>query len=224
MAQAADATIDAVWDQVRAQRWYTRLPRQSGTGADKYTGFGWMAALVIVGLGIGASQLGSGPVSFGRILLLAVSAIALLVVVRTWMAKMRLGRRTAAGRAVTDQVIGFRTYLTTAEADQLRFEEGEDIFSKYLPWATVFGIAERWQKICEELVHAGRLTADPAWYDGPSYYSSGWSSSGFSSNVASTFVAPPASSSGSGGGSSSGLSFSGGSSGGGGGGGGGGSW
>jgi uncharacterized membrane protein YgcG len=223
MAQAADATIDAAWDQVRAQRWYSRLPRQ-GTRSDKYTGFGWLATLVIVGLGIGATQLGSGSLSFGRILLIAVPAIALLFVVQTWMAKMRLGRRTAAGRAVTDQVIGFRTYLTTAEADQLRFEEGEDIFSKYLPWATVFGIAERWQKICEELVHAGRLTADPAWYDGPSYYSSGWSSSGFSSTVASTFVPPPASSSGSGGGSSSGFSVSSGSSGGGGGGGGGGSW
>jgi uncharacterized membrane protein len=123
---------------------------------------------------------------------------------------------------VADQVIGFRTYLATAEAEQLRFEEGEDIFSKYLPWAIVFGLADRWQQVCAQLVAAGRINPDPYWYSGPSYYSSGWTAGALSSTVASTFDPPPTPSSSSGGGSSSG--FSGGSSGGGGGGGGGGSW
>jgi len=64
-----------------------------------------------------------------------------------------------------------------AEADQLRFEEGEDIFSKYLPWAIAFRLATRWQRVCGELVEAGRLTPDPTWYVGPSYYHSNWSAS-----------------------------------------------
>ena len=50
---------------------------------------------------------------------------------------------------------GFRNYLATAEADQLKFEEGEDIFSKYLPWAIIFGLADRWAKICADLVGDG---------------------------------------------------------------------
>ena len=71
-----------------------------------------------------------------------------------------------AGRSC-DQVEGFRTYLATAEADQLRFEEGEDIFSKYLPWAIVFELADRWAKICGDLVAMGRLPNDtPYWYAG----------------------------------------------------------
>jgi uncharacterized membrane protein len=126
---------------------------------------------------------------------------------------------------VTDQVLGFRKYLTTAEADQLRFEEGEDIFSKYLPWAIIFGIADRWQQLCKQLVDDGRLTPDPGWYVGPSYYDSGWSANLVTNTVTSTFSEPatPSTSSGDGGGSSSGFSSSS-SSGGGGGGGGGGSW
>jgi uncharacterized membrane protein len=124
---------------------------------------------------------------------------------------------------VTDQLIGFRTYLATAEADQLRFEEGEDIFSKYLPWAIAFDLADRWQRVCAQLVAAGRIPPDPYWYAGPSYYSSGFAAGTISQTVANTFDPPPApAGSGGGGGSSSG--FSGGSSGGGGGGGGGGSW
>ena len=71
--------------------------------------------------------------------------------------KLRRGQRTADGRAVCDQVEGFKTYLATAEADQLRFEEGEDIFSKYLPWAIIFELADRWAKICGDLVAMGRL-------------------------------------------------------------------
>jgi uncharacterized membrane protein len=119
--------------------------------------------------------------------------------------------------------VGFRTYLATAEADQLKFEEGEDIFSKYLPWAIAFELADRWQRVCAQLVAAGRITPDPYWYTGPSYYSSGFAAGNISQTVANTFDPPPApAGSGGGGGSSSG--FSGGSSGGGGGGGGGGSW
>lgn len=33
-------------------------------------------------------------------------------------------RGSTAGRTVADQLIGFRIYLATAEADQLKFEEG----------------------------------------------------------------------------------------------------
>ena len=68
---------------------------------------------------------------------------------------------------MTDQIEGFRIYLATAEADQLRFEEGEDIFSKYLPWAIIFELADRWAKICGDLVAMGRLPNEvPYWYVG----------------------------------------------------------
>ncbi|WP_350276487.1 DUF2207 domain-containing protein [Kribbella sp. HUAS MG21] len=236
LVRGAEATIAAVQRQVRLHNWYVKMPHTAGgTDGDMTLPVGWMLAIAIVVLGIGAAQLGSGPFTSGRFLLIAAPGTALLVLVGLWVSRKRRGRRTATGRALTDQVLGFRKYLATAEADQLRFEEGEDIFSKYLPWAIAFGLAERWQRVCGELVRTGRLTADPDWYVGPSYYTSDWTASSFSSTVASTFAAPPPPppepSGGGGGGSSSGFSSSSsysssdsGSSGGGGGGGGGGSW
>ncbi len=97
----------------------------------------------------------------------SIALIITLIVVQTKMAR---GQRTALGRAWTDQVEGFRTYIATAEADQLQFEEGEDIFSKYLPWAVLFGLAERWVKVCEQAIALGRLQQpDASWYGG-SYF------------------------------------------------------
>jgi uncharacterized membrane protein len=135
------------------------------------------------------------------------------------------------GRALTDQIEGFRLYLATAEAEQLRFEEGEDIFSKYLPWAVMFELTERWTKVCERLVELGRIPAIvPTWYYGPSWSLSslGWQLNQLDSSVlGSVAAAAPAFSSDTGFGSG-GSAFGGGgggfSSGGGGGGGGAGSW
>mgnify|MGYP000864540690 FL=1 len=93
--------------------------------------------------------------------------LAWLITQAVLRAKLARGQRTAAGRAWTDQIEGFRTYLATAEAEQLRFEEGEDIFTRYLPWAILFGLAERWTRVCEKAVQLG-LMPQPStyWYGG----------------------------------------------------------
>jgi hypothetical protein len=134
---------------------------------------------VFIGMFLSSVFGGEGP-AFA----VAIPAIAGIVALVIYLVKRARGRRTALGRAVTDQVIGFRKYLATAEADQLRFDEGEDIFSRYLPWAIVFGLADRWQRLCAQLVAAGRIPADPYWYSGPSYYASGYSVAALSDTVA----------------------------------------
>ena len=172
--------------------------------------------------------LGSAFLAFKLFKLLhwAPVAIALVIVGLSVLASARrMPARTARGTAVLAQARGFRDYIRTAEADQLRFEEGADIFSRYLPYAIVFGEAERWVSVFGPLA-SGAAGANvgtgvgPLWYSGPN----GWDAShfsdsltGFTSSVSSTIAASTASSSG-------GSGFSGGSSGGGGGGGGGGSW
>ncbi len=137
----------------------------------------------------------------------------------------RMASRTAQGSAVLAQSRGFRQYLVTAEANQIRWEEAQDIFSRYLPYAIVFGIAERWaavfQQVADAAAAAGHTIAAPAWYAGS------WSSNGFgglaagmdsfSTTAAGTFVSTPGSSgssgfggggfSGGGGGGSSGGSW-----------------
>ena len=218
MRAAHDAMIDAVRRRVNDAGYYARMPSRSyGTGAAGVA----VAALVLLGLAWHFWGRETFSTVNGRTIVLGATALVVIGSLALAVKARGRGRRSALGRALTDQTLGFRTYLATAEADQLKFEEGEDIFSRYLPWAIVFDLADRWQKVCAQLVAAGRIPADPVWYYGPPYYTSGWSAGSVSDTVASTFEPPP-SSSGGGGGSSSG--FGGGSSGGGGGGGGGGSW
>jgi hypothetical protein len=138
--------------------------------------------------------------------------------------------RSALGSAVTSQALGFKQYLETAEADQIKWEEGQDIFSRYLPYAIAYGCADRWAKIFAELAARGVPMTQPTWYIGPGYgfgYGAAWGAGGFdsiigtldgfSSSAATAMTAATA-------GSSGGSGFSGGGFGGGGGGGGGGSW
>ena len=120
---------------------------------------------------------------------LLVPLLPILITFAIVRFKLRRGQRTADGRAVCDQVEGFKTYLATAEADQIRFEEGEDIFSKYLPWAIVFELADRWAKICGDLVAMGRLPNEtPYWYVGS--YNMAAFNTGFLTSSLATAAAP----------------------------------
>jgi uncharacterized membrane protein YgcG len=54
--------------------------------------------------------------------------------------------RTAVGSATLAQVLDFRRYIETAEAEQLAAEERQAIFNRYLPYAQAFGLAEHWTR------------------------------------------------------------------------------
>lgn len=226
MTAAHRTLVSQTRSLVQQKQWFTKVPKAAG----RALGGGWVGAIVIIGwilLHSGGAVGGISPV-----LLLLLIPIASLVITTAMVSKiMRRGQRTATGRAVCDHVEGFRKYLATAEADQLRFEEGQDIFSRYLPWAIAFDLADRWQKICQQLVDMGRLPDQaPYWYAGP-YNSFNAFNIGYMTGAFSTAATPaPSSSGGSGFGGtgfgSGGSAFGGGGgfSGGGGGGGGGGSW
>jgi hypothetical protein len=137
----------------------------------------------------------------------------------------RMPARTAKGTALLAQAKGFRLYLEKAEGDQIRFEEGQDIFSRYLPFAIVFGVAERWAKVFSDLAASGASVAVPSWYVGSlyanglfNYAAFGSSMDSFATTTSGSIAAATPSSSGSSGFGGGGFS------GGGGGGGGGGSW
>ena len=147
----------------------------------------------------------------------------------------RAVRRSALGHAIFIQIEGFRMYIGAAEADQIRFEEGTDVFSRYMPWAIAFGQTERWAKVFASLAEKGSYTATPDWYVGnfatlnavnsiAAISSIGAAVSSFSTVANAAMSSSPATVSS--GGSSGFSSFGGGGgfSGGGGGGGGGGSW
>lgn len=92
----------------------------------------------------------------------AAVVVAVAVLVTTGAAPAR----TARGTAVLRQTQGFRLYLETAEAEQLRFEEALDVFSRYLPFAVAFGLTERWARVLQDLAARGAVASAPSWYVG----------------------------------------------------------
>lgn len=150
-------------------------------------------------------------------------AVALVGIAFVFVARL-LPSRTPAGSAVLAQTEGFKLYLSTAEGDQLRFEEGDDVFSRYLPYAIAFGVAERWAKVFSDLAAQGHAVPDPTWYVGVHQVAFFSSAATFSDTLGAFLHSAVASMTAATAGSSGGSGFSGGFSGGGVGGGGGGSW
>lgn len=196
---------DDLYEDALARRWFPRRP--SATKG------------IWVALGIGFAVLGAGfAFVMGSVFARAAIGIPLIAagIALAGLAPS-MPRRTAVGSEALRRVLGFRMYISTAETHRQEFNEQQNIFARYLPYAIVFGCVDKWAKAFDGLDdQVGRETA--AWYTGAgAFHAASFSNSlqGFSSNVSSTVASTP---------SSSGSGFSGGSSGGGGGGGGGGSW
>lgn len=221
-----DRVRAAMYEEVVSRGWFRRSPqaqRAVWTGLGQVMVFGGVLATFWLGGGLSAMTAGSGfPVPPAAVLAGGV----VLAGATFWLLGRRMAARTAEGSAVLAQSLGFREYLVTAEASQIRWEEAQEVFSRYLPYAIVFGVAEKWAKTFEQVAQAaaaaGRPLASPWWYTGPhgfggfSNLASGMDS--FASTAGGTFTSTPGSS------GSSGFSSGGGFSGGGGGGSSGGSW
>jgi uncharacterized membrane protein len=129
----------------------------------------------------------------------------------------RMPARTAAGTALVRRVRGFRVVIDKSETHISRWAEQENVFTRFLPYAIVFGLTEKWARAFEGLATQPDTSS---WYVGThpfTYAAFGSSIDGFAVTTGGTLASTP---SGSG---SSGFG-GGGFSGGGGGGGGGGSW
>lgn len=214
-----------MYDEVVQRGWFRRSPqRQRGTWQS--LGFLITAAgfISLFWLHEPLSRVASGAgLPFSPSYTLSLGT--LLAGVITMFLGRRMAARTADGSAVLAQSKGFKQYLVTAEANQIKWEEAQDVFSRYLPYAIVFGVASQWastfQQVAEAAAAAGHPLLMPTWYLGGDYGSFGGIADGmdsFASTAGSTFTSTPGSSGG------SGFSSGGGFSGGGGGGGGGGSW
>jgi len=211
-------------NEFTAQKWYKADPK---TVVARYRAGGFLIAAAGAGLSIylGTVLAKSGILGIGWLAVpFVVLGLGMMILAR------RMPVRTPVGSAVAITSFGFRKYLMTAEADQIKWEEGQDIFSQYLPYAISFGVADRWAKIFQDLAARGAPVPQPGWYTG--YYgarfpvwmavthSVGNIGTSFSTSVSQYAAAQARATGGSGGGSG----FSGGGFGGGVGGGGGGTW
>ncbi len=80
----------------------------------------------------------------------------LLTVGARWMP-----RKTAKGTAISRRVGGFRTVIETAETHMSRWAEEQNVFTRFLPYAIVFGCTEKWAKAFEGI---GQMPPDTTWY------------------------------------------------------------
>jgi len=120
------------------------------------------------------------------------------------------------------RVRGFKELFEVGEGERQAFAERADLFSAYLPYAIVFGMAERWAGVFQSLGMTPEQLGVGGWYVSPYGYNPfafGVAMNSFATvTTGSMAMAAPSSSGG------SGFSSGGGFSGGGFGGGGGGSW
>lgn len=191
--------VDAV-----SRKWFTARP-------DKVRArwAGWGVLIVVVG---GLLTFALARWTHWGLLGLPVIVAGLVLTVEA----KRMPARTAAGTAMLRRVRGFRTVIEKAETNMARWAEQENVFTRYLPYAVVFGCTEKWAKAFASL----GVEPDTSWYmsSRPFIYADlAHSVDGFSVATVGAIASTPAGS------GSSGFS-GGGFSGGGGGGGGGGSW
>lgn len=197
---------ELIYGDAMQRKWFSMKP-ESARGM-------WVIVAISL-LAFGAGFAVFAGLLFHRALMplgLVPAGLTMLVLSRS------MARRTAAGSEMLRRVLGFRLYIATAEKHRQEFNERENIFARYLPFAIVFGCVSKWAKAFEGLDDQVSQSTS-SWYSGTGAFRVAAFSSGlqgFSSSVSSTLSSTRSSSGGSG--------FSGGSSGGGGGGGGGGSW
>jgi uncharacterized membrane protein len=185
--------------------WFLKRP-------DKVRGLWHGLGLVLLMVGI-ALTLFLAKVSHAGLLGLAtvIAGVAVLVGAR-WMPS-----KTAKGTAIARRVAGFRTVIETAETHMAQWAEQQNVFTRFLPYAIVFGCTDKWAKAFEGL---SQMPPDTTWYlsTRPFLYADfGRALDGFAVTTGGTIASTPA---GSGGSGFSGGGFSGGGMGGG----GGGSW
>jgi len=162
-------------------------------------------------------------------ILVLVVALVLITVLFAYL----LRAPTMQGRAMLDEIEGYKLYLSVAEQNRLAMSAQEpemtiERFEKHLPHAMALGVADKWtQKFTSRMTladpsRASDIAYQPRWYRSTSGFSSPSNltshlSRSLSQTISSAATAPSSSSGGS-------FSGGGGSSGGGGGGGGGGGW
>jgi uncharacterized protein (TIGR04222 family) len=197
---------DALYRDLVSRRWFVKRPDKVRA---MWAGIG--AALLL--LGIGATVALAYLTKLGLLGLPLVAGGALLII-----GAKRMPRRTGKGTAITRRVNGFRVVIEKVEQHMSHWAEEENVFTRFLPYAVVFGVTEKWAKAFEAL---GQMPADDmGWYRSAyplTYVAFADSMDAFAVTTSGTIASTP---SGSGGSGFGGGGFSGG----GGGGGGGGSW
>ncbi len=212
-AQRLALVEGALYDDAIAAGWFPTRPDRVRA---KWKGIG--LAVTVVGIGLTFLAFKFSHLALAA---LAVPAVGLLIL----GLNHRFPARTPKGTALLGRVRGFRELFAAGEGERQAFLERKELFSQYLPYAIVFGMADQWAQRFADLGLSPQDMGVGGWYISPYGYNPitfAYAMSSFSTISAGSFaMATPSSTGAFGGGSGfSGGGFSGGGFGGG----GGGSW
>ena len=132
------------------QRWFREKP---GSVRGRWSGWGVLLLLA----GIGLTYVLARYTHLGLVGLVVVGAGLALIVLAG-----RMPARTAKGFALVQRIRGFRQVIETADRHMARWAEQENVFTRLLPYAVVFGVTDKWAKAFESL---GQMPGDDmSWY------------------------------------------------------------
>ncbi len=131
------SVLDAVASEAAERRWFLPPPPVSLAAVGATLGVLGVVALVV---GQSLAPIGLGLLVGGAVAFLGGRGLPQPV--------------SAEGYAARVQALGFKQYLATAEAEQLRFEVGIEQFSRYLPYAMVFGVVDHWRHVFADALQA----------------------------------------------------------------------
>jgi uncharacterized membrane protein YgcG len=141
---------EALYEDVVAKKWFLRRP-------DKVRQMWVGIALAGLLLGIGATVLLAWRTKLALLgVPLVIGGLLLL------FGAKRMPARTASGTAITRRVNGFRIVIETAEEHTAKWAEQENVFTRFLPYAVVFGVTDKWARTFESLGVA--QAGDMSWY------------------------------------------------------------
>jgi hypothetical protein len=98
---------------------------------------------------------------FPSVFLLAGGVLVSGIIVAAFASAMPA--KTEKGVDAYRHILGFREYLDKAEKYRLQWQEKENVLDTFLPYAMVFGVAEKWTK---QIARFGVEMKQPSWYSG----------------------------------------------------------
>ena len=140
---------DALYDDMVSRRWFLRRPDRVRHTWVVIGSLALSAGIALTFVLATFTKLGLLGIPF------ALGGLLMLIGAK-WMPA-----RTAKGTAMTRRVNGFRIVIEKAEEHMSKWAEQENVFTRFLPYAVVFGVTDKWAKAFESL---GQLPNDTTWY------------------------------------------------------------
>jgi uncharacterized membrane protein YgcG len=148
-AERLQKVKDALYNDMVSRKWFLRRP-------DRVRQTWVVIGALALSFGIAITILLAYFTKYGLLgIPFVIGGILLLI------GANRMPARTARGTAMTRRVNGFRIVIEKAEEHMSRWAEQENVFTRFLPFAVVFGVTDKWAKAFESL---GQLPSDTTWY------------------------------------------------------------